>query len=202
MRAEGCDEAYIKNQIEKYGYDPANLHGVRFLRTESGRLVKLDTAEDHESRMPTDSLMAIAGSTESAEDNIRGLRGTGLIVARYSIFYGGPSGYTGRTPEQGGYALDIPKKVETAKALITDDAVIDALVAREADKIREAIGELNKRLNVPVLVTPYLEEALAGKVPHEDEEPAEPKVGGKYDPVRCAGCPIEAMCRDDGGDAK
>ncbi len=195
MRKAGYSEQYIREQVEKYGQDHDNLQGVKTVKTQSGRLVKLDTPDDHESKGPDDVLMAIHGSTESAERMILAHKGTGLIVARYSIFYGGPSGYTGRTPEEGGYALDIPKKVETARALITDDAVIDALVAREAGKIRDAIDGMNKRLNVPVLVTPYLEKALARGVPQDEDATRATTLGRKYDPVKCAGCLVEPLCR-------
>jgi hypothetical protein len=195
MRKAGYSEQYIREQVEKYGQDHDNLQGVKTVKTQSGRLVKLDTPDDHESKGPDDVLMVIHGSTESAERMILAHKGTGLIVARYSIFYGGPSGYTGRTPEQGGYALDIPKKVETAKALITDDAVIDALVAREADNIRGSIEGLNRKLEQPVLVTSYLEKALAREALQEEDTPKGTELGRKYDPVKCAGCPVEPLCR-------
>lgn len=181
---------------EKYSYNPTNFHGMKFVKTGNGRLVKLDTKDDFVSKGPDDVLLAIHGSTEAAEEDVRGWRGTGLIVARYSIFYGGPSKYTGRTPEESGYAFDIPKKVEAARALITDDAVIDALIAREADRIRGAIEGLNRKLEQPVLVTPYLEKALAREAPQRRTAPNEDHpVNGDYDPVKCAGCPAEMLCR-------
>ena len=162
MEKDGRSKEYIQNQIEKYGYNQNNFEGVKYLETPK-RVVRLETVDDHESKGPCDVNLAIQGSTENGERQVSGFKGTGLIVARYSIFYGGPSNYTGNYPEDAGYSLDFPKKVEAVKAFLTDDNVLDAIVAREEDKIRDAIDSLNKKLEKPVLVTPYLAEALKAR---------------------------------------
>jgi len=105
--------------------------------------------------------LVIAGSTEPGEDEVEGLKGTGLVVARYSMFYGGPSGYSGRSPGDGGYALDIPKDVGVVRDLLTDDNVLDALVARELGGLVGALDSFNQGRIQPVLATPYLETALS-----------------------------------------
>jgi hypothetical protein len=160
MCAEGYDEEYMRIQKEKFGYDPDNMSGQKFLYTPKF-MVRLDTRDDHESMGPGDLTLAIAGSTEGIEEHVRGFMGAGLIVARYSVFYGGPSKYTGNYPEESGYSLDIPKKVSTAKALITDDCVLEAILARDEKAVVEAISELNKKLEQPILVTSYLPKALS-----------------------------------------
>jgi hypothetical protein len=156
---EEYDEEYIQLQREKFGYDPQNFHDKRFLETDRYR-VRLDKPNDHASKGPNECLLAIAGSTEHNENTIADLMGSGLIVGRYSTFYRGPSMYSGNYPEEGGYALDIPKDVDTVRSLLTDEVVLDALVQRNQDQIRVAINELNKDLPRPVCVTPYLAQAL------------------------------------------
>jgi hypothetical protein len=104
--------------------------------------------------------LAIAGSTEIGEEEVRSLKGSGLIVGRFSMFHGGPSGYSGLMPEEGGYSLDIPKRADIALRFLTDDAVLDALVARDERSIRSSIESLSRILPEPILVTPYLGETL------------------------------------------
>ena len=152
-------EEYIQNQIEKFGYDPNNFNKERFLFTPRFS-VRLDTKDDHVSRGPHETLLAIHGSTESAEEAINNLRGSGLIVARYSIFYGGPSQYSGNYPEESGYSLDVPKSVDTVRKMLTTESLLDALVARELGQVTDALAEVNEGLDKPVLATPYLEKAL------------------------------------------
>ena len=156
---ERFDEEYVKKQIEKFGHDPNNFNGRKFILTEKYR-VKLDSPQDHISQGPQDLAFAVHGSTEWAEDEVRGWRGSGLITARYSIFYGGASKYTGNFPEESGYAIDLPKNMDTVKAFLTSDVMLDALVAREEAKIRTAVESLNSGLEMPVLITPYLTKAL------------------------------------------
>lgn len=158
MKSE-LSEKEVKDQIEKYGFDPANFNGEKFLLTPKHKVV-LETPDDHASEGPDDVALAIFGSTKRGEASVRTLKGSGLITARFSIFYGGPSKYTGSTPEDAGYALDMPKDVETVRKFLTNEAVLDAIVSREDKRIREAIDELNKELEQPVIVTPYLERAL------------------------------------------
>lgn len=162
MGAEGRSAEYIKTQIEKYGYDPNNFKGVRFLDNSQFR-VMLETPRDHRLLSPVLADLAIAGSTEEGEEQIKNCMGSGLIVARYSIFYGNPSGYTENTPEASGYSLDIPKRVSTVKTMLTDDRVLEAFLSRDEIEIRTALALMNEHLEQPILVTPFLSKALEVK---------------------------------------
>ncbi len=154
-------EKLMKWQMEKAGFNPQNFAGVKVLNSAKGRTVFLETPEDHTLDKPEFADFAVAGCTESKEHIVNyQLRGSGLIVGRYSMFYGGRSKYSGNTAGESGYALDIPKKVETVKALLTDDASLEALLARDESGIRKALSGLNKRLDEPIIVTPFLSEAL------------------------------------------
>ena len=153
----------LQRQIEKYGYDPKNLNGVSAILTPKKRLVMLYAPNQD----PTNfdivraSDLAIYGSTEWAEDEVASLKNSGVVVARYSIFYGKESGYSGRKPEEGGYSLDLPKAVGCAASLITNDNCLEALASRDEARIRDAIGKLNVgHEGAPVLITPFLSEAL------------------------------------------
>ncbi len=156
---ERFDEEYIKMQIEDFGYQRSNFNGTKHILTDKYE-VRLDKPHDFISRGPNDLVLSIHGSTENGEEDVRGLRGSGLIMARFSIFYGGPSQYTGNYPEESGYALDFPKDIGAVKALLTNDQMLDALVLREETKIRDAVENLNSTLNQPVLITDYLTKAL------------------------------------------
>ncbi len=145
--------------IEKYGYDPKNFKDTRQLVTPK-RIVLLETDERHTVEKPHLCDFAVAGSTETMEDAVFNMRGTGIIVARYSTFYNGTSRYTGNTAAEGGYSLDMPKRTDVVKSFLTNDNVLDAIVAREEAKIRQVIDEFNRGLAHPVLITPYLAEAL------------------------------------------
>jgi len=151
-------------QMALYGYDPNNLHGVEFLKTPKNNIVKLSTEENSKDMLISDVVnhdLAIVGSAKSVEERVQMIRGSGLVVARYSIFYGKPSGYTGNSPESTGYSLDLPKVVGCATTLMTDDNFLEALVSREETRIRSAIAELNKgKESAPILITPYLSKAL------------------------------------------
>ena len=147
-----------------YGYDINNLHGIKFLNTPKKNIVRLITRENNPDiriNEVIDNDLAIVGSTEGPEEKVRSIMGSGLVVARYSIFYGGPSGYTSNSPESSGYSLDLPKVVGCAVQLMTNDNFLEALVSREEARIRNAIEELNKgKESAPIRVTPYLSEAL------------------------------------------
>jgi hypothetical protein len=159
LSAEGYDEAYIRAQIKKFGYDPDNFNGTKFLETDKF-LVKFHTLDDHTNERPN---LIVIGSSGYSESIIENMKRSGIIVARYSIFYGGPSQYTGNTPEEGGYSLDLPKSVAVAKALLTHDGVLEAILAREEGKIRSALEDLNKNVSQPVLITPFLADALRAR---------------------------------------
>ena len=146
------------------GYDPKNLNGVQLLKTSKGNIVRLSTKETNPNatlREIASHDFAIAGSTEPVEERVLNLKSSGLVVARYSMFYSKPSGYSGRTPEQGGYSLDLPKVVGCAVTLMTNDNFLEALVSREETKIKQAIADLNQgHESAPILITPYLAKAL------------------------------------------
>lgn len=153
-------------QFMQFGYNPDNLAGLTSLMTNN-HAVLFSTPGYTPGRgflplekSPEADLM-IAGCTTGFERDVSSLKNSGLLVGRYSIFYGHPSNYTGRTPESAGYAFDIPKHVEAVKSLITDDATLEALALRNENKIRRAIGKLNERFPQPVLITTFLSEALA-----------------------------------------
>jgi hypothetical protein len=153
-------EEWKKAQVDKFGFSPDNLAGITSLLTPNGKLVGIETDENHTLISPMLADLVIAGCTEKQEAHVQKARGTGAVVARYSIFYSKPSSYTGLFPEEAGYSLDIPKNVKTVKALLTDDAVLDALVSREHSRIRDAINTLNGTLDVPILITSHLATAL------------------------------------------
>lgn len=149
----------VDYQKEKYGYDPNNFKGTRYLETPNF-IVMLETPEEHEIESPALADFAIAGSTMSKEEMVMAAKGTGLVIARYSVFYGRESDYSGNTADRGGYSLDLPKKVATAKALITHEPFLEGILERDEVKIMDSIGSLNQALEQPVIVTPYLATAL------------------------------------------
>jgi hypothetical protein len=152
-------------QMIHFKYDPNNFSGVRELRTDN-KVVRLESLKCNRFRRglvqiaPTNFDLVISGNTEATEEEVRGFMGSGLVVGRYSIFCGGPSGYTGRRPEESGYALDIPKDVFTVRELLTNGDFLEGLVLRDGEMIRSAISDLNGSLREPILVTPYLDIAL------------------------------------------
>jgi len=149
----------VFTQIDRFGYDPENLNGNDTIQTPKSNLVQLITKNNHDRHFGSPDLV-IAGSTEAAENEVESFKGSGLIVARYSIFYSEPSGYTGRHPHQAGYSLDIFKDVNIVKALLKSDEVLEAIASREEPAIRSALDNLNQTLPAPILVTPYLAQAL------------------------------------------
>jgi len=157
--------AEVERQKQKYGYDPNNFKGTRYLETPNF-IVMLETPEEHEIENPLFADFAIFGSTMQKEEMAMKAKGSGLIIARYSIFYGSKSNYSGNTPQEGGYSLDIPKKVASAKALIMHEPFLEAILERDEVKIMDSIEGLNQTLEQPVLVTPYLATALLS-VPKE-----------------------------------
>jgi hypothetical protein len=165
--------------LKDEGYDPNNFKGIKQFETSKHRVL-LETAENHTLDNPTLAHLCIAGgngvtttldSTETdlfsifsirlipVEKKVMRMGESGLIIARYSVNYGGKSD-AGYAPEQTGYSLDFPRKVPVVKAFITDDGVLDALVSREEARIRSAVDAFNQGRDEPVLVTPFLREAL------------------------------------------
>ena len=168
------------NPIREFmtGYDPFNLSGVSEIKTKK-HIIKIHSPEytvregilgRHFNETAPEADFVIASSTENGEKEVERFKGSGLLIARYSIFYGKPSGYSHLNPECGGYAFDLPKAVPAAVTLITDSRTIDAILERDAGKIRNAIAKLNKgKENCPIIVTPYLEEALK-YIPRKQED--------------------------------
>jgi hypothetical protein len=107
--------------------------------------------------------LVIAGCTPAGEKEVSNLCKSGTIVARYSKYYGKPSGHTGKKPEQSGYSLDLVKRSNYVEALLQNDWFLDGLVEREERKIRNAISGLNLGSWEPIIITPYLAEALKVK---------------------------------------
>ena len=153
------DQQELEKQMQKYGYNPANFHNTKFLETNK-YLLHLANGNDHQTERPEDCHLMIAGCTEDTEQNVFRLKSSGALIARYSIFYGKPSGYTNIKPEDAGYSFDIPKDIDTVKAFLTNDQLLESILEREEQKIRNAVNSLNKNIAAPILITPYLTEAL------------------------------------------
>ena len=121
--------------------------------------------------IPSYADLVIAGSDQASEKLVSDFRihskniGLRVPVARYSTFYGKPSGYSEMLPEEIGYSLDIPKDISAVRSLITNDLVLEALSLKDENRIRSSLDELNKGLERPILVTPFLHEALQHQKP-------------------------------------
>ena len=89
------------------------------------------------------------------------LKDSGVVIARYSIFFGGPSTYTGRTAEEAGFSLDIPKDVATVEKLLTNDSFLDGIAQRDEGLVKEGLREINSELEREIIATPFLSQALA-----------------------------------------
>ncbi len=149
----------FNKEIDIYKYNPNNLHNTKFLETDKYR-IHLENPKEHTAEKPEYCHLVIAGCTADVEQEIFRMKSSGALVARYSIFYGKPSGYTNIKPENAGYAFDIPKDVDTIKAMLTNDQLLEAILEREENKIQQAISTLNQQIATPILITPYLTQAL------------------------------------------
>lgn len=164
----GCG-SFNQCQIEKYKYNPNNLQGIDTMKTNGGSRVIIHGLPEWQDRMLerqsklgdlSKTHLVIAGCTESGEEETMEMMGSGLIIGRYSIFYNGPSRYSGRSPQESGYSLDIPKDIKTVKTFLTNDSVLEAIASREQTRIKMALASLNSKLKQPILTTSYLAEAL------------------------------------------
>jgi hypothetical protein len=155
----GETEEYVQAQIKKFGYDPNNLNGMKVIETP-GHIVSIESPEHHTTQSPKDCDMIVIGCAGNCEDMVRSARNSGILFARYSVFYGGVSKYSNEMPEATGFSLDIPKRVDAVKAMLTHDELLEAIVTREEAKIVAALDSLNKKLTEPILATPYLKTAL------------------------------------------
>jgi hypothetical protein len=161
------------SQVVKFGYNPMDsLSGTEVIETNRRR-VEILTPGQYEGPGfgMTDSQyilclddprldLAIAGAVESTEDLVVTRKNSGLVVARYSVFYGEKSRYTGREASEAGYALDIPKDVPTVRALLSSESFLASLLSRDERKVTKSIENLNTKLERPIIVTPFLQEAL------------------------------------------
>ena len=96
----------------------------------------------------------ICGSARDSEEEVMTFRDRDIFTARYSMFYGGPSEYTGRMPEDTGYALDMPKD-NSPFALIENTTFLEGILHKDQDQILEGIDQVNRKLEQPIIVTPY-----------------------------------------------
>jgi hypothetical protein len=158
----GESEEYIKMQIEKYGYNPNNFNGQRFLKTEN-KLVFFETPDNHIISDPRNADLLFIGCAGDSVGLVNSAKPFGTVVARYSIFYGGKNDYTGELPENEGYSIDMPKDVDTVRCMLSNDNVLEALIARNENQLRTALDKLNSSLDRPILATPYLSHALSVK---------------------------------------
>lgn len=145
-------------QIETAKLEKENLAGVRYMNTPAFD-VRLHSPNEYDVAPGACSLI-IAGNTEPNEFWSQSLMGSGILIGRFSIFYGGNSRYTGNSAAQGGYALDIPKSVDTVKAMLQHEPLLEGLLMRDAQLIENGLGSLNSKLSEPVIATPYLSQAL------------------------------------------
>ncbi len=153
--AEKYGAEFEEEQMRLFGYDPKGIIGKSKIITP--RNIVLIEKEEGLVERPD---FIIAGCTLSREETVESLKGSGLLIARYSIFYGGASDYSSNYPNESGYAFDIPKKPDVVKSLLKHDDFLEAIVAREESKIRSAVDKFNETIERPVLITDYLAEAL------------------------------------------
>ncbi len=159
-----CGIEHAIGEVVFSGQEVVTFSGVRRLTSPSGKVVGL-TARGMSAERPGDCEVIpdlyIAGAVEAMEANVMHAMNDGLLVARFSIFYGGPSHYTGRLPHEAGYSFDIPKSVDSVKTFLTDDDCLEALASRNPSRIRESLAKLNMNLRNPIIATPHLEVALS-----------------------------------------
>ena len=106
--------------------------------------------------------LVIAGSSPDGELEVGTVMGSGLLVARYSMFFGGPSLYTGLMPQDMGYALDIKKDPEVVQRMLKDDCVLEAILKQSVKGMSEAVEKFNKGTTPDLLVTAYLAQVFKG----------------------------------------
>jgi len=167
MVRESPSKKWLSYQVEKAAYSPNNLSDMEIIQTKRNKVRLLKAKENEDDATLCGWIkqarngFSISGSTKFLENLIRTKKGTGALVARYSIFYSKPSEYTGRSSEESGYAFDIPKNPEIVKAMLNHDDLLEAIVERKADTIQRALKEFNRNRPKPILATSYLPEALA-----------------------------------------
>ncbi len=153
--SEECSEQELKAQKEMFGYDPSNLLTENKIVSERN-LILLDKERESTTRPE----FIIAGCTIEGEAEVKKCKGSGALIARYSIFYGEASDYTGSYPDESGYAFDIPKSTDLVRSLLKYDNFLEGIILRNETKIRNAITEFNKINQGTIIITPYLPKAL------------------------------------------
>jgi hypothetical protein len=155
-------------QMSEYGYNPEDLIRENQVMTPEGNLVALSKPFYVGANRPLfnaeqmkGSDLVIAGSTVPAEREVMSLMDSGIVVGRYSIFYGGCSDYSGCRPEEAGYSLDIPKNTGVVRALLQSDSFFESLKGRDETGIRKSLEELSRGFSNPIIVTPFLSTALS-----------------------------------------
>ena len=148
-------------------YNPINLSGISKIETLKYK-VNLYSPDYEEARYRIQEInpsanLIITGCTRGGEEEVMHLQKTGILIARYSLFYGGPSRYTNRMPESAGYSFDIPKEVSIVSSFLTHDSLLEGIINRNEDEIRASIDDLNKTIEQKIIITPYLTNALGIK---------------------------------------
>lgn len=90
--------------------------------------------------------LVIAGCYTKAEREVEHLKNSKSIVARYSRFFGKPSEYTGKLPEETGYALDLikgPNPIDVVTPLLQYDNFLDGLMEKDGNKIAESAEKIS-----------------------------------------------------------
>jgi len=161
---EYSPEEYLDIQKRLGGYDSNNLTGITEIETRK-YIVKLQTPKHHKLASPFLAHFGVYGSTRESEEIVKNrFSESGVIIARYSVFYGKRSNYSGELPEETGYSLDIPKEVSSVKALLKHNRFLEGVVERDEKKIINSLNNLNSKIKRPILITPFLKEALKQRI--------------------------------------
>ena len=105
--------------------------------------------------------LIITGSTPDSEREAGMLaQRLSVPVARFSKFHGGCSAYSGNSPAETGYSIDIPKKVAVVVNLLKDPALMGAFHERDAEAIVRGLARFNREHAASVLETGYLATCL------------------------------------------
>ncbi len=154
-----CD---LEWQQQNAKLERQNLAGIRYFK--AGNLdVRLHNPDEHDVA-PGECSFFIAGCDPKFEDWTNRMQGSGMVIARFSMFYGCRSKYSKNTAAESGYSLDIPKSVSTVQTMLTHEPFLEGILARDEQRINSGLQSLNEKLQLqqqqPVLATPYLTHAL------------------------------------------
>lgn len=84
---------------------------------------------------------------------------SGLIAARYSIYYGQRSPYTGNFLNET-YSFDIPKERSIVNKFLNNENLISAILDKDAKNVKKSLEEVNADERRPIIVSPLLEIVL------------------------------------------